>query len=86
MIFDKYRFNEDQFFIHLWFLDWGFLYNLWDADSISYNFISLITGAMKQRAPLKKIVIRTPKPETKSWIRIVRWWMQVLSIFYKNDQ
>ena len=53
MIFDKSRFNRDEFRTTLRSLDWDLMYNQCSADSMLYIFISLITGASKQHAPLK---------------------------------
>ena len=63
MIFDKSRFNRDEFRTTLGSLDWDLMYNQCSADSILKIFISLITGALKQHAPFKKVFIRTLKPE-----------------------
>ena len=37
--------------------------NQCNADQIVYSFSSLLTGALKQHAPLKKVFIRTQNPE-----------------------
>ena len=63
LIFDKSRFNRDEFRTTLRSLDWDLMYNQCSADSTLYIFISLITGALKQHAPLKKVFIRTLKLE-----------------------
>ena len=63
MIFDKSRFNMDEFRTTLRSLDWDLMYNQCNADSMLYTFISLLTGALKQHASLKKVFIRTQKPE-----------------------
>ena len=63
LIFDKSRFNRDEFRATLRSLDWDLMYNQCNADSILYTFISLLSGALKQHAPLKKVFIRTQKPE-----------------------
>ena len=39
------------------------MYNQCNADSMLYNFVFLLTGALKQQAPLEKIFIRAQKPE-----------------------
>ena len=39
------------------------MYNQCNAGSMLYTFISLLTGALKQHAPLKKDFISTQKPE-----------------------
>ena len=38
------------------------MYNQSIADSLVYFFIPLLTGPLKQHAPLKKVFIRTRKP------------------------
>ena len=63
MIFDKSRFNRDEFCTTLRTVDWDLMYNQCSADSMLYIFISLIPGALKQHAPLKKVFICTLKPE-----------------------
>ena len=44
-------------------LDWDIMYNQCNADSYLYISISLLTGALKQHAPSKKVFIRTQNPE-----------------------
>ena len=63
MIFDKARFNTDEFRTTLRSLDWDLMYNQCNADSMIYIFISLLTEYLKQHAPSKKAFIRTQKPE-----------------------
>ena len=63
MIFDKSRFNRDEFRTTSRSLDWDLMYNQCSADSTLYIFISLIAGALKQHAPFKKVFIHTQKPE-----------------------
>ena len=63
MIFDKSRFNRDEFRTTLRSLNWDLMYNQCSADSMLYIFISLITGALKQHAPSKNVFIRTQKHE-----------------------
>ena len=63
MVFDKSRFNRDQFRTTLRSLDWDLMYNQCNAYSMLYTFISLLRGALKQHAPLKKVFIRTQKPK-----------------------
>ena len=63
MNFNKSRFNRDEFRTTLGSLDWDLMYNQCNVDSMLYIFISLLTGALKQHVPLKKVFIRTQKPE-----------------------
>ena len=44
MIFDKSRFNRDEFGTTLRSLDWVLMYNRCNADSRLYIFIPLLTG------------------------------------------
>ena len=60
---DKSRFNEDEFRTILGSLDWGLMYNQCKADSMLYLFISLLTGALKQHAPLKEVFILLKNPK-----------------------
>ena len=63
MIFDQSRFNRNEFRTTLTSLDWDLMYNQCNADSMLFIFVSLLTGALKQHAPLEKVFIRTQKPE-----------------------
>ena len=66
MVFDKSRFNRDELRTTLRSLDWDLMYNQCNADSMLYTFISLLSRALKQHAPLKKVFIRihTSKSDT----------------------
>ena len=59
------------------------MYNHRDGNSMLHIFTSLITGAMKQQAPLKEVFIRTQKPKKRP---ISKWFEDEYKCLLKNQQ